>query len=140
MLDLIPKLPPDLPKPPQKKPGGLGPSVLVARKPALLSQSFEFEGHVRSGASLSIEGRYKGSICCDQVHISHKAEVQADIECQQLVIKGVFKGSAKCKELIVNSTATVDAHIEYEVMTIGSGAAMGGSLTARAAPSESAGQ
>jgi cytoskeletal protein CcmA (bactofilin family) len=132
MLEVIPKLPPEANEKTYKRPGGLGPSLLVAKKPAVLSHSFDFEGHIREGGSLSIEGRFKGSICCDQVHIAHKAEVDAAIECKQLVVKGVFKGSAKCKELIVNSTATVDAHIEYEVMSIGSGAVMGGSLTARA--------
>lgn len=131
MLDIIPKIPESADKT-YKRPGGLGPSLLVAKKPAVLSQSFDFEGHIRQGGNLSIEGRFKGSICCDQVHIAHKAEVDADIECKQLVVKGVFKGRAKCKELIVNSTATVDAHIEYDVMSIGSGALMGGSLTARA--------
>lgn len=131
MLDIIPKLPESADKH-YKRPGGLGPSLLVAKKPAVLSQSFDFEGHIRQGGNLSIEGRFKGSICCDQVHIAHKAEVEADIVCTQLVVKGVFRGSAQCKELIVNSTAMVDAQIEYEVMSIGSGAVMGGSLTARA--------
>jgi len=132
MFEVIPKLPPEAHEKTYKRPGGLGPSLLVAKKPAVLSQSFDFEGHIRQGGNLSIEGRFKGSICCDQVHIAHKAEVDAAIECKQLVVKGVFKGSAKCRELIVNSTATVDADIEYEVMSIGSGAVMGGSLTARA--------
>lgn len=136
MLEVIPKLPPEGNDRTFKRPGGLGSSLLVAKKPAVLSQSFEFEGHIRQGGNLSIEGRFKGSICCDQVHIAHKAEVDAAIECKQLVVKGMFKGSAKCKELIVNSTATVDADIEYEVMSIGSGAALGGSLTARPAVQE----
>jgi cytoskeletal protein CcmA (bactofilin family) len=132
MLEVIPKLPSQPEAQTPKRPGGWGSSILVARKPALISHSFDFEGHIRKGGSLLIEGRFKGSICCDQVHIAHKAEVDAAIECKQLVVKGVFKGSAKCQELIVNSTATVDAHIEYEVMSIGSGAVIGGSLTARA--------
>jgi cytoskeletal protein CcmA (bactofilin family) len=131
MLDIIPKLPSEPHERIYKRPGGMVPPLLVAKKTAVLSHSFEFEGHVRQGGNFSIEGRFKGSICCEQVHIAHKAVVDAAIECKQLVVKGMFKGSAKCKELIVNSTATVDADIEYEVMSIGSGAVMGGSLMAR---------
>jgi len=72
-----------------------------------------------------------GQIACDQVQIALKGKVDGHIVCQQLVVRGTFLGSAHCHELIVNSSAYVDAHIEYVVMTIGSGAHMGGSLTAR---------
>lgn len=116
-----------------KRKGNFGPSLLVAKKPAVISQSFVFEGDVRQGGNLSIEGHFKGSICCEQLHVALKGVVEAHIECQQLVVKGTLRGSASCHELIVNSTAVVDAHIEYVVMTIGSGAQMGGSLTAKPA-------
>jgi cytoskeletal protein CcmA (bactofilin family) len=131
MIVTVPKLPLKPLSQPVQRMGGLRASLLEIKKPTVISQSFEFEGHVRQGGSLSIEGRFKGSICCDQVYISQKAEVDADIECDELVVRGVFRGRAKCKELVVNSTATVDANIEYEVMRIGAGAMMGGDLVMR---------
>ena len=130
MLEIIPKLPINATPPKPAKQHSHGPSLLIAKKAAVISQSFDFEGTVRRGGNLCIEGRFKGEIFCDQVQISQKADVTAHIECKQLFIKGHFKGSAKCSNLVVNSTAVVDADIQYESMTIGSGAQMGGRLLA----------
>jgi cytoskeletal protein CcmA (bactofilin family) len=131
MLDIIPKLPEE----PLGKGGrslrGLGPSLLEAKKQMVISQSFALEGTIHKGGNLLIEGEFKGQIACDQVQIALKGKADAHIVCQQLVVRGTFLGKAHCHELIVNSSAYVDAHIEYVVMTIGSGAHMGGSLTAR---------
>jgi len=131
MLDIIPKLPeePEGKGRPVRPLGG--PSLLEAKKQMVISHSFELEGTIRKGGALLVEGAFRGEIACEQVQVAPRGKIDAHIVCKQLVVRGTFLGSASCDELIVSSTAYVDAHIEYVVMTIGSGAHMGGSLTAR---------
>jgi cytoskeletal protein CcmA (bactofilin family) len=130
MFDMIPKLPDDPDGKGHKPMRGVGPTLLEVKKQMVISHSFVLEGTIHKGGSLLVEGQFRGNIQCEQVQIALKGVVDGHINCKQLVVRGTFLGSARCQELIVNSSGYVDAHIEYEVMTIGSGAHMGGSLTA----------
>ncbi len=96
--------------------------------PSIICQGAEIDGNFSYPGSLHLDGKFKGNIKAETVHIGKTGNFSGFLLVDKLVIDGNVKGEVKCKQLILHDGSAVSAKIHYEHIEIQSGAILTGHL------------
>jgi cytoskeletal protein CcmA (bactofilin family) len=80
----------------------------------VLEADIQFSGTLETSKSLLIKGKISGAIICgDDLYISERASVDADVRAGRVTVRGVLKGSIIASESIqLMAGSDVEANLE----------------------------
>ncbi|UGQ17326.1 polymer-forming cytoskeletal protein [Borrelia sp. RT1S] len=86
--------------------------------------NFEFEGYIESNKPIIVEGLLKGFIkSTSSVYLREKANVEAEIKCNNFLTHGTMKGSVEALDAIkIYKTGKLTGNIKTKELFIDSGA------------------
>ncbi|AAX17861.1 MULTISPECIES: bactofilin family protein [Borrelia] len=94
----------------------------------VIKGNFEFEGYIESNKPIIIEGVLKGIInSTSSIYLREKANVEAEIKCNNFLNHGTMKGNVKALETIkIYKTGNLIGNIKTKELFIDSGALFNG--------------
>lgn len=90
----------------------------------VIKDNFEFEGYIESSKPIIIEGALKGIInSTSSIYLREKANVEAEIKCNNFLNYGTIKGNIEALETIkIYKTGKLIGNIKTKELFIDSGA------------------
>ena len=83
-----------------------------------ISSGLSIVGKITGNGALAIFGRVEGDLQASTVQISDGAQVEGNIEAEELTIGGRFKGTIHANRVKLNSTAVVEGDIFHRSLAI----------------------
>ncbi|MFZ0096085.1 MAG: polymer-forming cytoskeletal protein [Pseudolabrys sp.] len=83
-----------------------------------ISSGLTIVGKITGNGALAIFGHVEGDLQASTVQISDGAQVEGNIEAEELTIGGRFKGTIHANRVKLNSTAVVDGDIFHRSLAI----------------------
>ncbi len=100
------------------------------RHTSRLGVSVNFEGEIRSGEDLFIDGKVRGTIHAakNTLAIGPSSNVEAEVRCRELVLHGTLKGTVIVSERIfIKKTGTLEGSLTTHRVAIEDGGVFRGS-------------
>jgi cytoskeletal protein CcmA (bactofilin family) len=96
----------------------------------IIGRSVRIEGTVSSDGNISVDGRIKGEVFCqNNVNVSESGHVVGKINASEVVIGGRVEGSVNAKEkLTLEPQANVKGDILTKTLVVESGAKLDGNV------------
>lgn len=93
----------------------------------LIGEESIIEGHIRSRASLRIEGKVQGDIHCDgDVTVGKNGEINSNVRARKVITAGVIRGSIDSDSLFIHASGAVHGNIQVESLSIAEGGTFDG--------------
>lgn len=97
-------------------------------KPSIISEGFEFNGDMKSGGSITVDGTFKGNLSVQTLLIGAVGFVDGIVTADSINVKGKLSGTVNCRDLVIGGRATVDGALNYTSITIQRGGTVKGDL------------
>jgi len=96
--------------------------------PSIIVSDLNIQGDLISEGAIEIGGIVNGNVKCNYVTIRKGAEINGDVQADNLVVNGNVNGTMTAKHLSVTSTGKVRGTLEYGFLNVEAGADIEGKL------------
>ena len=110
---------------------GSGGSTVTGVLTAFICEGAEFKGKLRSKDTVRLDGRFSGSVHCDNAIIVGEAgEVEANLDSKNVIISGSVAGDVVARrQLVLKRSARLKGNVDTPSLIIEPGARFNGQVT-----------
>jgi cytoskeletal protein CcmA (bactofilin family) len=107
-----------------------GTSAVTGALTAFICEGAEFKGKLRSKDTVRLDGRFSGSVLCDNaIVVGEAGEVEANLDSKNVIISGSVAGDVIARrQLILKSSARLKGNIDTPSLIIEPGARFNGQV------------
>ncbi len=110
---------------------GSGGSAVTGVLTAFICEGAEFKGKLRSKDTVRLDGRFSGSVHCDNaIIVGDAGEVEANLDSKNVIISGSVAGDVVARrQLILKCSARLKGNVDTPSLIIEPGARFNGQVT-----------
>ncbi len=91
---------------------------------SVIGTEMQINGNIKCSGNLTVKGKVKGNVECDNINISAEGNLRGNIKALQSSIGGNFEGDVFADSLSIESTANIKGNLHYNNLKAQPGASL----------------